>query len=90
MTEAHDGAERETWARVAARDIIDGVLAASEHSVKPLPQATPDQVALLREIAKHALWHMPRPADEARNLLRYILENMRQPHLPSDDEAPWA
>jgi hypothetical protein len=86
MTEADDGAARENW----ARDIIDGVLAASEHSVKLLPPATPDQVALLREIARHALWHMPRPADEARNLLRHILENMRQSHPSSDDEAPWA
>jgi hypothetical protein len=77
---------RESWARISAHHLVDGALAASERSGGPLP--SPDQVALLREIARRALWHMPNSADEARKLVRYVdIENLRQPN-PLDDELP--
>jgi len=61
-------------------------LAASERS--PGPHPTTDQVALLREIAKRALWHLPNSGDEARQLVRDIdIENLSQPN-PFDDELP--
>ena len=48
---------------------------------------TPDQIALLREIVRRAIWHMPNSCDEARELIRYFdIENLREPH-PGDDEA---
>ena len=77
---------RESWARASAHHIVDGALSASERAGGPLP--SPDQVSLLREIARRALWHIPNSADEARNLVRYIdIENLRQPN-PFDDEPP--
>jgi hypothetical protein len=83
MTDEHS---RETWARATAHHIVDGALSASERSGGPLP--SPDQVALLREIARRALWHIPNSADEARNLVRYVtIENLRQPN-PLDDDPP--
>jgi hypothetical protein len=30
---------------------------------------TPDQIALLREIARRAVWHLPKSRDEARELV---------------------
>jgi len=81
-----DEHERESWARASAHHIVDGALVASERSGSPLP--SPDQVALLREIARRALWHIPNSADEVRNLVRFItIENLRQPN-PFDDEPP--
>ncbi|MGY8685953.1 hypothetical protein Q2941_50945 [Bradyrhizobium sp. UFLA05-153] len=78
--------DREAWARMAAHHIVDGALAASERM--PGPHPAPDQVALLREIARRALWHLPNSGDEARQLVRYIdIENLRQPN-PRDDAAP--
>jgi hypothetical protein len=57
-------------------------------SVRILPHPTPDQVALLREIAKRALWHLPNSGDEARRLVDDIdTENLRQQN-PFDDELP--
>ena len=45
-------------------------------------------MALLREIAKRALWHLPNSGDEARQLVRDIdIENLSQPN-PFDDELP--
>jgi hypothetical protein len=83
MTDEHS---RETWARASAHHIVDGALCASERSGGLLP--SPDQVALLREIARRALWHMPNSADEARSLVRYVtIENLRQPN-PLDDDEP--
>jgi hypothetical protein len=43
---------RETWARKAAHHVVDGVLAAIER------YPAPDQMALLREVARRALWHI--------------------------------
>jgi hypothetical protein len=81
-----DEHERESWARAAAHHIVDGALSASERSGGPLP--SPDQVSLLREIARRALWHIPNSADEVRSLVRYVtMENLRQPN-PFDDEPP--
>jgi len=66
---------RETWARKAAHHIVDGVLA-------------PDQMALLREVARRPLWHMPNSSDKVRDLARHFyLENLHQPH-PRDDDQP--
>lgn len=81
-----DEHSRESSARAAAHYIVDGALSASERSGGPLP--SPDQVGLLREIAKRALWHMPNSGDEVRKLVRYLnIENLRQPN-PLDDDPP--
>jgi hypothetical protein len=82
----HDEHSRESWARATAHHIVDGALSASERSGGRLP--TPDQVSLLREIARRALWHIPNSDDEVRNLARFFkIENLRQPH-PMDDDLP--
>jgi hypothetical protein len=81
-----DEHERESWAQATAHRIVDGTLSASERSGSPLP--SPDQVSLLREIARRALWHIPNSADEVRNLVHYVtMENLRQPN-PFDDDPP--
>jgi hypothetical protein len=88
QTSPHDRDEyaRETWARSSAHHIVDGALSTSERSGGPLP--SPDQVALLREIARRALWHIPNSHDEVRKLVKYLnIENLRQPN-PFDDDAP--
>jgi hypothetical protein len=54
----------ETWVRKAAHHIVDGELAAIER------YPAPDQIALLREVARRALWHMPNSSDEVRDLAR--------------------
>ncbi|WP_445215692.1 hypothetical protein ACKWRH_24995 [Bradyrhizobium sp. Pa8] len=78
--------DRESWARMTAHHFVDGALAASERSSGPHPTA--DQIALLRAIARRALWHMPNSGDEARAMVRHIdIENLRQPN-PRDDSAP--
>ncbi len=80
-----DEAGRRDWAKRTAIGSVDGVLSAAERSTGPHP--TPDQIALLREIARRALWHLPGSRDEARELVRYIdLENLKQPH--PGDEVP--
>jgi hypothetical protein len=77
-----EDAKRTVWARRAAERIVDGALTASERLPKP------DQAALLREIARRALRHMPNARDEVRELVRYFdVEDFRKPH-PGDDEAP--
>jgi hypothetical protein len=81
-----DEHSRESWARMAAHHIVDGALAASERAGGPLP--SPDQVSLLREIAKRSLWHMPNSGDEVRKLVHQLnIENLRQPN-PLDDDLP--
>jgi hypothetical protein len=76
---------RESWARMSAHHIVDGALAASERSGPP---PSPDQAALLREIARRALWHIPNSREEVRKLVKYLdIENLRQPN-PFDDERP--
>jgi hypothetical protein len=75
-----DEAKRAIWARRAAERLVDGVVTASERL--PLP----DQAALLREIARRSLWHIPNSRDEVRELVRYFdIENLRQPHAGDDD-----
>jgi hypothetical protein len=77
---------RESWARMTAHHLVDGALAASERA--PGPHPTPNQAALLREIARRASWHMPNSGDEARGLVRYVdIKNLRQPNA-RDDAAP--
>jgi hypothetical protein len=77
---------RDRWAEATATHIVDGALSASERLGGRLPNA--DQIALLRGIARRALWHIPNSAEEARKLVRFIdIENLRQPN-PLDDEPP--
>jgi hypothetical protein len=73
---------REGWARMVSNHIVNGALAAVERS------SAADQVCLLREIVRLALWHMPNAVDEARNAMKYLeIETLKQPH-PRDDPAP--
>jgi len=82
----HDEAGRESWAKRTALHLVDGALAATERSAGPHP--TPDQIILLREIARRALWHMPNSDDELKKLRDFFkLEKLRQ--RPGDDEPPW-
>ena len=77
-----DEAKRTIWARRAAEGIVDGVLTAAERL------SAVDQAALLREMARRALWHMPNSRDEVRELVRHFdIENLRQPN-PFDDDPP--
>ena len=82
-----DEAGRKDWAKRTAIGLVDGVLSAAERAAGPHP--TPDQIALLREIARRALWHLPDSRNEAWELVSYIdLENLKQPQ--PGDESPWA
>jgi hypothetical protein len=84
MVDAFGKEPRDIWAEATAAHIVDGALSASERSGGPPPNA--DQIALLREIAKRALWHMPDSSDEVRSLARHLyVESLRQPHPPDDD-----
>jgi hypothetical protein len=75
-------AKRTIWARRAAQHIIDGVLTAIER----YPRL--DQTALLREIVRRAIWHMPDSAHEVRDLARHFeIDNLRRLH-PGDDKLP--
>lgn len=86
MADAFGKDSRDIWAEATAAHIVDGALSASERSGGRLPNE--DQVALLREIAKRALWHMPNSGDEARKLVRFIdIANLKQPN-PLDDDPP--
>jgi hypothetical protein len=76
---------RESWARIAARHLVDGALAASERSAGPHP--SPDQITLLREIARRALWHLPNSDDELQNLRDSLVIGNQPPS--GDDEPPW-
>jgi hypothetical protein len=76
---------RTIWARRTADRMVDGALAAVERLPKP------EQAALLREVARRALWHLPNSRDEVRALVKYFdIENLRQPHLGDDlpDDLP--
>ena len=55
-------AKQATWARRAAEHIVDGMLATSERLDGQ------DQMMLMREIARRAIWHMPNSSDELREL----------------------
>jgi hypothetical protein len=78
-----DEHSRESWALATADQFIGGILRATERSEESLP--TRDQIALLRQIAKLSLWHMPNSRLEVRELVKFIdLENIKQPH-PKDD-----
>ncbi|HXJ94877.1 MAG TPA: hypothetical protein VMT20_18700, partial [Terriglobia bacterium] len=77
-----DEHERESWARSTANQLVSAAMLAAERCPKP------DQVALLREITRRSLWHMPNSDDELKKLRDYFkIENLRQPH-PGDDKAP--
>ena len=81
--EAH---AREGWARQVASGLVGVAMRATERSEERLPSR--DQVALLREIAKLALWHMPNAPAEATQIARIMtIEGLKQPH-PGDDPAP--
>jgi hypothetical protein len=83
-----DDHEREAWAKSAARHIVDGALVATERTSERLPSR--DQVALMREIARRGLWHLPNASDEARRLAAdMMIEGLKHPH-PGDDPAPEA
>ncbi|MBU6461840.1 MAG: hypothetical protein KGI99_02630 [Bradyrhizobium sp.] len=84
MTDALGKDPRDIWAAATAMHVVDGALSASERAGGPLPNA--DQIALLREIAKRALWHIPNSADEVRKLVRHVdIENLRQANSFDDD-----
>jgi hypothetical protein len=71
--------KRKIWARRVADRIVDGALTVGER----LPEE--DRNALLREIARRALWHMPNSNDELKALRNFFkIENLRQPQ-PGDD-----
>jgi hypothetical protein len=64
--------KRKIWARRVADRIVDGALTVGER----LPEE--DRNALLREIARRALWHMPNSNDELK-ALRNFFKNLRPP-----------
>src|SRR5262245_44381274 len=86
----YDGREahfREVWARMVADSLVGAALGATERVEHSGPPPPPDQTALLREIARLALWHMPNAAEEARELVRAMeIERLKQPH-PADTGA---
>jgi hypothetical protein len=72
---------REAWARRVADNLVSAVMLTCERTAAHVP----DQNAVLREIAKLALWHMPNATIEARELVRTMeIEKLKQPH-PGDD-----
>jgi hypothetical protein len=82
MSEDDLETKRAAWARRAAEHIVDGVLTAIER------YPSQDRAALLREIARQAICHMPNSDDELKKLRDYFkIENLREPH-PFDDELP--
>jgi hypothetical protein len=86
-TVLHDGRDehlREVWARMTAEQVVGGALVASERAPSTGLPPSPDQQALLREIARAALWHMHDAPGEARMLVRAMeIERLKQPH-PAD------
>ena len=62
---------RESWAKRNAQYLVDGIFGVSERSGWPWHPTT-DQIAVLREIARRAIWHMPNSRDEARELVQYF------------------
>ena len=75
---------RESWAKRNAQYLVDGIVGVSERSGWPW-HPTPDHIALLREIARRAIWHMPNSGDEVREVARHF--DIDKPH-PGDDGAP--
>jgi hypothetical protein len=87
MPQFEDDKAREKWAKRNAEHLVDGILGASERSGWPW-HPTPDQIVLLREIARRAIWHMPNSRDEVRELARYFdIEKIRQPHSGDDPSS---
>jgi hypothetical protein len=83
-----EGYFREAWARMLANDLINFALGATDRVSSSGPPPSPDQLVLLREITKLALWHIPNAGRELRELIRYIeMERLKQPH-PGDDPLP--
>jgi hypothetical protein len=79
---------REGWARLVANDLVNAALGASEREDYSGPPPSPDRQAMLREIARLALWHMRDAPAEARALVRVMeIERLKQPH-PGDDPPP--
>ena len=79
----------DTWAKRNAQYLVDGILGASERSGWPW-HPTPDQVALLREIARRAIWHMPNSREEVRALVPYFDSENRAKLHSDDDPIPEA
>ena len=84
MSQSDSDKTLDTWAKRNAQHLVDGILGASERSGWPW-HPTPDQVALLREIARRAIWHMPNSQEEVRALVRYFESENR-----GDDPIPEA
>jgi hypothetical protein len=83
----HDQYELEVWAKNAADRLISSAMLITECSTTNHRE---NQNALLREIAKIALWHMPNASTEARQLAKLMdIEALKNPH-PRDDPAPEA
>jgi hypothetical protein len=82
MSQGDSDKSSETWAKRNAQHLVDGILGASERSGWPW-HPTPDQVALLREIARRAIWHMPNSREEVRALVPYFDSAAK---LHSDDD----
>jgi len=81
MPKDEDEAKRTIWAQGAAEGIVDEVLAAR--------YSAEDQTALLRELARRALLHMPNPCNEARILARELyVEYLRQADDPFEVGLP--
>ena len=82
MSKEEEAAKQTIWACRAAERIVDGVLTAIER------YPSGDRAALLREVARRALWHMPNSSGELQDLARrFFIENLRQPH-PRDSDPP--
>ena len=75
-----DGDERacESWAIY----LVDGALAASGRSGGPHLYRSPDKMALFQEIARRALWHVPKGSKPSA-----MRQNQSEP-LPGNDVPP--
>ena len=79
-----DEYHREGWARATARHFIEGMLRATER----LPYT--DRNAVLREMAKWCLWHIPNSRDEVRHLKDWVdILNLKQPHPTDQPTSPF-
>jgi hypothetical protein len=80
-----DEYHRENWARATARHFVEGMLRATER----LPYT--DRNAVLREMAKWCLWHIPNSRDEVRRLKDWVdILNLKQPHPTDQLTSPFA
>jgi hypothetical protein len=89
MSQSDSEKALDTWAKRNAQHLVDVILGASERSGWPW-HPTPDQVALLREIARRAIWHMPNSQEEVRALVRYFESENRAKLHSGDDPIPEA